>query len=49
MNETSANVDATADEDPLYEWDRGNPDLSVGICYTNMADFEACCQAAWYS
>ena len=38
MNEASANVDETADEEPLYEWDRGNPDLSVGICYPSMAD-----------
>ena len=38
MNEASANVDATADEEPLYEWDRDNPDLSVGICYPSMAD-----------
>ena len=38
MNEAVVNVDDTVDEEPLYEWDRDNPDLSVGICYPSMAD-----------
>ena len=32
INEAYVNVDDTADEEPLYEWDRDNPDVSVGIC-----------------
>ena len=38
MNEAVVNVDDTVDEEPLYEWDRDNPNLSVGICYPSMAD-----------
>jgi len=38
MNEAVVNIDDTVDEEPLYEWDRDNPDLSVGICYPSMAD-----------
>jgi len=36
MNEAAVDVDDTADEEPLYEWDRNNPDMSVGICYPNI-------------
>ena len=38
MNETAVNVDDTADEEPLYEWDRDHPDPSVGICYPSMPE-----------
>jgi hypothetical protein len=38
MNEAAVNVDDTADEEPLYEWDRDNPDMSVGICYPNIEE-----------
>ena len=38
INEAYVNVDDTADEEPLYEWDRDNPDVSVGICYPSMID-----------
>jgi hypothetical protein len=38
MNEAAVNVDDTADEEPLYEWDRDNPDLSVGVCYPSIGE-----------
>ena len=38
INEAAVNVDDTADEEPLYEWDRDHPDLSVGICYPSMPE-----------
>ena len=38
MNEASVNVNDTTDEEPMYEWDRDNPDLSVGICNPSMTD-----------
>jgi hypothetical protein len=39
MNEAAMNVDDTIKEEPMYEWDRDNPDMSVGICYPNMDEF----------
>jgi hypothetical protein len=36
MAEAAVNVDDIADEEPLYEWDRDNPDMSVGTCYPSM-------------
>lgn len=36
MNEAALVVDDTADEEPLYEWDRDNPDMSVGTCYPSI-------------
>jgi hypothetical protein len=38
MNEAAINVDNTVDEEPLYEWDRDNPDMSVGTCYPSMKE-----------
>lgn len=39
MDEAAVPVDDNADEEPLYDRDRDNPDLSVGICYPSMPDF----------
>jgi len=39
MNEAAVNVDDTIDAEPMYEWDRDNPDMSVGTCYPNMDEF----------
>jgi hypothetical protein len=36
MAAAAMEVDDTADEEPLYEWDRDNPDMSVGTCYPSM-------------
>jgi hypothetical protein len=36
MAAAAVNVDDTADEEPLYEWDRDNPEMSVGTCYPSM-------------
>jgi hypothetical protein len=33
MNEAVVDVDDTIDAEPMYEWDRDNPDMSVGTCY----------------
>ncbi|CAN6310721.1 unnamed protein product [Urochloa humidicola] len=38
MNEAAVNVDDTADEEPMYEWDRDNPDMNVGTCYPSMVE-----------
>ena len=39
MNEAAVNVDDTIDAEPMYEWDRDNPDMSVGTCYPSMDEF----------
>ena len=39
MNEVAINVDDTVDVEPMHEWDRDNPDMSVGTCYPSMAEF----------
>ena len=39
MNEAAMNVDDTIEEEPMYEWDRDNPDMSVGIFYPSMDEF----------
>jgi len=39
MNEAAVNVDDTVDVEPMHEWDRDNPDMSVGTCYPSMAEF----------
>jgi hypothetical protein len=26
-------------EEPMFVWDKDNPDMSVGICYPSMDDF----------
>ncbi|RLM64783.1 hypothetical protein C2845_PM16G05530 [Panicum miliaceum] len=32
-------VDDNVPEEPMFEWDKDNPDISVGTCYPSMADF----------
>ena len=39
MNDVAVNVDDTVDVEPMHEWDRDNPDMSVGTCYPSMAEF----------
>jgi hypothetical protein len=39
MVDAAVPVDDNADEEPLFDWDRDNPDLFVGICYPSMVDF----------
>jgi hypothetical protein len=39
MNEATVNVDDRVDEEPMQDWDRENPDMSVDIIYPNMDEF----------
>ena len=39
MAEAAVNVDDTVDEKPMHEWDRDNPDMSVGTLYPSMKEF----------
>ena len=39
MNEAAMNVDDTIEEEPMYEWDRDNPNMSVGISYPSVDEF----------
>ena len=39
MNDAAVNVDDTVDVEPMHEWDRDNPDMSVGTCYPSMTEF----------
>jgi hypothetical protein len=39
MSEVAVNVDDTVDEEPMHEWDRDNPYMSVGILYPSMKEF----------
>ena len=39
MNEAAVNVDDTIEEEPMYEWDKDNLDMSVGISYPSMDEF----------
>jgi hypothetical protein len=39
MEEAAVEVDDTVPEEPMFEWDRDNPDMSVGICYPSMPEF----------
>ena len=39
MSEAAVNVDGIVDEELMHEWDRDNPDLSVGTCYPSMTEF----------
>ena len=39
MAEAAVNVDDTVDEEPMHEWDRDNPDTSVGTLYPSMKEF----------
>lgn len=39
MEEAAVPVDDFAQEEPLFDWDRDNPDMSVGTCYPSMKDF----------
>jgi hypothetical protein len=39
MDEAVVNVDDTLDEEPMYEWDRENPDMSVGTSYPSIDEF----------
>jgi hypothetical protein len=39
MNEAAVNVDDRVDEEPMQDWDRENPDMSVGIIYPSMDEF----------
>jgi hypothetical protein len=39
MGEAAVNVDDIVDEEPLHEWDRDNPDMSVGTLYPSMKEF----------
>jgi hypothetical protein len=39
MAEASVPVDDHADFEPMFDWDRDNPDMSVGVSYPSMDDF----------
>jgi hypothetical protein len=39
MDEVAMNVDDTLDEEPMYECDRDNPDMSVGTSYPSIDEF----------
>ena len=39
MAEAAVLVDDIVAEEPMFDWDRDNPDMSVGICYPSMEDF----------
>jgi hypothetical protein len=39
MAEAGVNVDDNEPEEPILDWDRDNPDMSVGTMYPNMIDF----------
>ena len=39
MAEAAVPVDDKVPEEPIFDWDRDNPDMSVGTCYPNMPDF----------
>jgi len=45
INEAAVNVDDIIDAEPMYEWDRNNPDMSVGTCYPSMDEFRGKCAA----
>jgi hypothetical protein len=38
MHEVAILVDDNANEEPVLDWDRDNPDLSVGVTYPSMKD-----------
>ena len=40
MAEAVVLVDDIVAEEPMFDWDRGNHDMSVGTCYPNMEDFK---------
>ena len=39
MEEAAVNVDDTVHEEPMHEWDRDNPEMSVGTLYPSMKEF----------
>jgi len=39
MQSDMAEADDNVEEEPLFDWDRDNPDMSVGTCYPSMQDF----------
>ena len=39
MGESAIPVDDNAPEEPMFQWDRDNPDMFVGVCYPSMDDF----------
>ena len=39
MDESSIPVDDNVPEEPMFQWNRDNPDMSVGVCYPSMDDF----------
>jgi hypothetical protein len=39
MGEAVVNVDDNDPAEPMQDWDRDNPDMSVGTIYPNMIEF----------
>ena len=39
MGESVVPVDDNVPDEPMFQWDRDNPDMSVGVCYPSMDDF----------
>jgi hypothetical protein len=39
MGEADVLVDDNVPEELMFEWDRDNPNMSVGVCYPSMDDF----------
>jgi hypothetical protein len=40
MSEASILVDDNVEEKPMFEWDRDNPNMSMGTSYPSMDDFK---------
>jgi len=39
MVDAAVLVDDHVGEEPMFDWDRDNPDMSVGVSYPSMDDF----------
>ena len=39
MSKAAVHIDDTVHEEPMHEWDRDNPDMSVGTLYPSMKEF----------
>jgi hypothetical protein len=46
MSEASIPVDDN-EEEPMFEWDRDNPNMSVGTSYPSMDDFRLAVQSGY--
>ena len=59
MGESVVPVDDNVPEEPMFQWDKDNPDLFVGVCYpsvgaeydqlVNICSFAICYDQRWPS